>query len=160
MGRRGPKPKPKHILKIRGSWRAKKGGPEPELPPELAAQPIACPAHLAGEAKAEWERVAPLLAAVKLLTPLDRAAFAGYCQAWARWVEAEKIIARSGDVLKGDKGLYQNPYLAVANRALEHIAKFLAEFGLSPASRARVSADTSTGKGKDAGKGRFFNRSA
>jgi len=156
LGRRGPKPTPKPILKLRGAWREKAGPPEPELPPALPE----VPPHLTAEAKLEWERIVPQLAAAGLLTRVDRAALAGYCMTWARWVKAEKILAESGEVLKGEKGLYQNPYLAVANRALDQMARFLAEFGMSPASRARVSSAKEPERGKDAGKARFFNRSA
>jgi len=36
----------------------------------------------------------------------------------------------------------QNPYLAIANKALSNVGKFLVEFGMSPSSRTRISATT------------------
>ena len=48
----------------------------------------------------------PELEAAGLLARADRAALAAYCQAWARWVEAEQKIQSSGPVLKGQHGLY------------------------------------------------------
>ncbi|MBO7963942.1 phage terminase small subunit P27 family, partial [Pseudomonas aeruginosa] len=95
---------------------------------------------LQGEARKEWKRVVPELDAAGLLVRVDRAALASYCQAWGRWVDAEEKLAVSGPVLKGDHGLYQNPYLHVANKAMEQLYKFLIEFGLSPAARSRVQA--------------------
>ena len=51
-----------------------------------------CPAHLSPIAKAEWKRLVRQLQAVGLLTALDRAVLAGYCQAYGRWVEAERKL--------------------------------------------------------------------
>ena len=68
---RGRKPKPR-----RGSMLAKDALPR-------------CPPHLSAVARKEWRRLATPLYAAGILTLADRAAFAAYCQAWARWVEAE-----------------------------------------------------------------------
>lgn len=74
-----------------------------------------------------------------LYTDVDRAALAMYCQAWGRWVEAERELAKGEMILTSDKGnLYQNPWLHVANRAWEQMRKILAEFGLTPSSRSRL----------------------
>jgi P27 family predicted phage terminase small subunit len=35
-------------------------------------------------------------------------------------------------------GIYQNPYLHVANKAWDQVNKLLAQFGLTPAERTRV----------------------
>jgi len=48
---------------------------------------------------------------LNLLTIVDRATLAAYCQAWSRWVEAEANIQRFGAVIKTPKGLpLVNPY--------------------------------------------------
>lgn len=39
--------------------------------------------------------------------------------------------------------MYQNPWLAVANRAWEQLRKVEAEFGMTPSSRSRVTAVSS-----------------
>jgi len=57
-----------------------------------------------------------------LISDLDRAAFAAYCQAWGRWVEAEEALKTYGLMLKSPSGFpVQSPYLAVADRALEQM---------------------------------------
>ncbi len=53
------------------------------------------PEHLSAEARAEWQRLAPVLVRLKLLSSLDRAAFSAYCQAWGRHVEAEGELAKA-----------------------------------------------------------------
>jgi P27 family predicted phage terminase small subunit len=132
MGRRGPKPTPIKILEMRGSWRAK-GKDEPQYPVSV---PI-CPAHLNEEARKEWKRLTQLLKDQGLIALVDRACLAGLCVAWARWIKAEEKVEQLGEVLKSKKTgvLYPNPYLAIANKALEQINRFSALFGLNPSSR-------------------------
>ena len=50
-----------------------------------------CPAHLCLSARAAWKRLARLLHDIGLLSGLDRSALAACCQAYGRWVEAEKF---------------------------------------------------------------------
>jgi phage terminase small subunit len=51
-----------------------------------------CPAHLMPAAKNEWKRLAHYLHDLGVISELDRAALAAYCQAYGRWVEAEKKL--------------------------------------------------------------------
>lgn len=76
---------------------------------------------------------------MRVVTVADRAALAAYCQAWGRWVEAEQQLAQHGTIVKSPNGFpIQNPYLAVANKALQQMHKLLVEFGLTPSARSRV----------------------
>lgn len=104
-----------------------------------------CPAHLTGAARAEWNRIIVLLEKYKLITDIDTAALALYCVSYGRWQEAEMKIhemkTKGGDglMVKAPSGYpIQNPYLAIANRAMEDCYKYLQQFGLSPAARTRV----------------------
>jgi P27 family predicted phage terminase small subunit len=153
VGLRGPKPTPKKILKLRGSWRSKLNSAEPDPPP---AAPD-CPAHLDEESRREWARVVPLLQTLELLTDIDRAALAAYCQCWSRWVKAEQEIAKFGAILvnKTNQTIYPSPWLAVSNKMLQEMRRYLAEFGMTPSSRSRVSTTKEPSKAKD-GKSRFF----
>jgi len=110
--------------------------------PKFSGLPT-CPPHLDKVAKAEWKRISKELAAVGLLTAVDRAALAAYCQCWSRWVAAEEKIRETGLVVRSAKSGYpiQNPFVAIANTALDLMRKFLTEFGLTPASRSRLSVD-------------------
>lgn len=111
-----------------------------------------CPSHLDKGARAEWKRISKELAGVGLLAAVDRAALAAYCQCWSRWCDAEEKIREVGTVVKSPKSGYpiQNPYVSIANTALDQMRKFLIEFGLTPASRSRISLDLSTGTRDDA----------
>src|SRR5262245_27314232 len=97
------------------------------------------PEHLSEAAKAEWTRMSAELSKLGLLTIVDRSAFGAYCMAGGRWVEAEGALRKTGPVVKAPSGYPMlSPYLAVANRALEHMRMFLIEFGMTPASRAKL----------------------
>ena len=87
---RGRKPKPTALKLLEGNpgRRPIRGG-EPQPPRN---QPT-CPAHLSPTAKAEWKRLAQSLNKMGLLTQVDRAVFSAYCQAYGRWVEAERKLA-------------------------------------------------------------------
>jgi len=116
-----------------------------------------CPAHLSGAARYEWRRIVPELEALGLLTQVDRAALAGYCQAYGRWVIAERKLSelssmspdRMAFLYKTTNGnLIINPLLSVANKAMEQMHKFLIEFGMTPSSRCRIS--VAAGESEDA----------
>jgi P27 family predicted phage terminase small subunit len=76
----------------------------------------------------------------------DRSALAAYCQAYGRWVEAERKLAETPMLIKLPSGyIQQSPWLAIANKQLEIMHKFMAELGLSPVSRSRVVAKKHVG---------------
>jgi P27 family predicted phage terminase small subunit len=108
--------------------------------PRSAADVPEPPEHLDTEALAEWSRIVPALAERGILAILDRAALASWCACWSRHVEAEaQLKATGGAVLTSSEGgAYQNPWLAISNKALMVGAKYLAEFGLTPTSRLRL----------------------
>jgi P27 family predicted phage terminase small subunit len=138
VSRRGAKPKPTRLKALEGTLRSDRRNPnEPDTRPAIPR----CPGHLGPEAKREWRRLAPQLARLGLLSKIDREALALFCQAWARWVEAEEALKRYGVMVKSPNGFpMQSPYLAIANKAMEQMRALLAEFGMSPSSRTRVHA--------------------
>ncbi len=140
MARRGPAPKPTRLKVLAGNpgkraLNRHEPQPTPGVPP--------CPVQLSEEAKREWKRISKELDRLGLLTVLDRAALSAYCQAWGRWIEAEERLRQHGVIVKSPNGFpVQSPYLAVANKAMAQMGKLLVEFGLSPASRARIQSPT------------------
>ena len=144
LGRRGPAPMPSVIRKVRGNAGKRPiNDREPEFSPADAAA-LEAPAFLTAEARAEWDRVAPELSNNGLLAGVDRMALAGYCQSYARWVEAENEITAKGSTmtLYDDDGaakyVQQSPYVGIARAALDHMRRFAAEFGMTPSARSRV----------------------
>lgn len=85
----GRKPLPTHLKMVRGTLQKCRMNPdEPTPAPEIPD----APPHLSPEAREEWERLALELYELGILSTIDRAALAAYCQAYGRWVEAEEQL--------------------------------------------------------------------
>ena len=135
---RGRKPTPTALKLLKGN--PGRRPPNPSEPKPAADRPR-CPQHLDTEARKEWRRIVPELEQLGLLTILDRAALALYCQAWSRWVRASREIDENGEILESKNGKpVQSPWISLRNRAGQDMHKFLAEFGMTPSSRTRVTA--------------------
>jgi len=135
----GRRPKPTHLKLLQGNPGKRPINPN-EPKPKVEIPPV--PEHLTELAKAEWNRIVEVLARLGLLTTLDRSGLAAYCTVYARWVEAEEALKKSGPVVKAPSDYPMiSPYLVVANRALEQMRAYMIEFGLTPASRSRISVD-------------------
>ena len=79
-----------------------------------------CSSWLEQEAKNEWRRMSKTLEAMGLLTQVDKAAFAGYCQAYARWKEAEEFLSKHGTIFKTPSGYIQQvPQVSIAQTYLK-----------------------------------------
>jgi P27 family predicted phage terminase small subunit len=133
---RGRKPRPTHLKVLDGN-----PGRRPLNPgePKPQVKVPTCPAHLSPSAKAEWKRLARILYTLRIFTELDRAALAAYCQAYGRWVEAEKKLKETPALLKMPSGyVQQNPWLTISNKQLELMHRYISDLGLSPAARTRV----------------------
>jgi P27 family predicted phage terminase small subunit len=77
----------------------------------------------------------------------DLTAFAGYCQAFARWKEAEEFITQHGSIFKTPSGYVQQvPQVSIAQQNLKIMQSFCTEFGLTPATRARIIAGGAGGE--------------
>jgi P27 family predicted phage terminase small subunit len=139
---RGRKPSPAHLKLIAGT-RRKGRGAGTVIPPALPEPPD----FLHTYAKVEWGRVAPLLYRQGLLTKLDGAVLAAYCDSYARWQEAEGLLAdmRREDpiyrgllIVAGNGTRIQNPVVGICNRAAQDVVKYSAELGMTPSSRSRI----------------------
>jgi P27 family predicted phage terminase small subunit len=86
------------------------------------------------------------LTALGILSGLDRAALAAYCQAYGRWAQAERALAKmsnqaDGLIIKTVSGnMIQNPLVGVANKAMSDMMRYASEFGMTPSARSRISA--------------------
>jgi len=133
----GRKPKPTHLKLPEGEKNKDRINRNEPKPTPIAPK---CPKHLGKEAKKQWKLLAPELERIGLLTKIDGATFAAACQAYDRWVQAEKWIQKTGFFNKTPNGSVQiSPALSIANRAMDQLRKFCSELGMTPTSRARIS---------------------
>ncbi|MEP6872659.1 MAG: phage terminase small subunit P27 family [Anaerolineaceae bacterium] len=100
-----------------------------------------CPQWLDAAAKAEWRRLAPELERRGYLTPLDRAAFAGYCLAYSDWRRCLVSIERFGAVYISASGrVMERPEMQLSKEYGRAMRSFATDLGLTPSSRARMPA--------------------
>jgi len=160
MGSRGPQPLPANVHILRGNpSKLPMSDLLNEFNPEIETPNF--PKHLWPEARKEWRRVSTELERYGLISKLDRAALSLYCQAWARLVWAETMMARAmdqaeqqraaaearGETWHGGDGimvpspngaLVYSHHWVVQRRAAQEVHWYLQSFGLSPSSRGRV----------------------
>lgn len=142
MATRGRKPTPTAIKELEGNP-GKRPLNKNEPKPMKKAPP--CPKWLEPEAKKEWRRLAKKMEQLGVLTEVDMAAFAGYCQAYARWKEAEEFITQHGSILRTKSGYVQPvPQVSIAQTYLKIMNRFAEQFGLTPAARSRIIAEDNT----------------
>lgn len=148
MAERGRKPKPAAVKVLEGNP-GKRAFNTGEPKPEKKAP--RCPSWLEDEAKREWKRMAKQMEQLGILTEIDMAAFAGYCQAYARWKEAEEYLSEHGQVVKTPSGYCQQvPQVSIAQTYLKIMNRFCEQFGLTPSSRGRIAVSDSADKESDA----------
>jgi P27 family predicted phage terminase small subunit len=149
MGRRGRPPTPTHLRVLRGVP-DKRPINRPEPMPIVPIQIPPAPPFLVGHALEEWDRIAVELHRLNLLTIVDIHVLAAYCQAFHIWrtatetytTMAERDPVTSGLMIKAGKNAtpMQNPVYLTARQAANDMVRYAAEFGLSPAARARIAA--------------------
>lgn len=154
MGTRGPLKTPPQLQVVRGNPRQRGTGAlaaaldgQLQVPAGIPELPMflrygGSGPKLAMLAREEWDRIAPHLEKLSLLSPIDRAALTNYCFYWALDCYATEKLIELGDaalVEETPSGFKQmGVWVQIKNRASTMLKQFLAEFGLSPASRARV----------------------
>ena len=107
--------------------------------PTPSSKPVTCPSWLCPEAKREWQRLAPELIRLGVLTHLDRDSLAVYCDAVVRYREAAAVIQERGVMVVGAQGqTVKNPALQVARDQAMVIKAFGRELGLTPSSRSGI----------------------
>jgi P27 family predicted phage terminase small subunit len=117
-------------------------------------EPPTCPDFLTGAAKIEWKRIVDDLLVMGVLSRIDRAMLAVYCQAWADWKMArEKLAAKAHGAAYEDmtpSGYKQmSVWLQIANRAEERMRVAGASFGLNPSARSSMNVQAPQGKQLD-----------
>ena len=153
-GSRGPLPKPIALRVLEGNPGKR------SLDLSAGVNPMhqipSAPKHLGIEARKEWKRITPELLELGLLTGLDRAALALYCQAVGRLSELETsfggMVARLVDtgtdyadaVYQASHSVTPSGYaqqsviVQLIKSHREQVNRYLMHFGLSPAARGRV----------------------
>jgi P27 family predicted phage terminase small subunit len=142
-----PNPKKPYALSLLHGNPGKR--PLNKAEPKFGGKPV-CPDWLHPIAKREWRRLEREFAHTGLLTAVDMASLASYCQSYARWRLAEQIVQREGQIIEeptitrqgnltGRVKIKRHPATLCAKDALAAMLAAGRLFGLDPSNRSRLS---------------------
>lgn len=145
---RGPKPKP---AAVRAQTKPVRSERKPKVdatavPISASALPgLAPPDWLkAGKGLEVWQAMAPTLSQAKLLSAADIGTFGRYCRNFARWLELDETVDKTGATYlsKSNHGelLRAHPAAMLMFRIDALLLAVEDRFGLNPAERQRIMA--------------------
>jgi len=150
----GRKPKPTNIIRLEGNPGKR---PLNDREPQPKTEIPDCPEFLNEVAKAEWNRMAPHLKTLRLITQIDMAALAGYCHYYAIWKDASEKLADDYISISDKGNEFQNPLVGTMNTAFANMLKCMVEFGMTPSSRSRLKVEPNDKKQKSQMEGLLNN---
>ena len=147
-GQQGRKPLPTQVKVLRGTARPDRANKGEPLPPPGIALP---PGWLKKRELKIWGELAPLLERMGVLTTADPHALAILCDAYAEYIAARNKVRRLGSTYQtetatGSIAHHARPEVAMAADAWRRVKMMLAEFGLTPSGRSRISVPKSSGE--------------
>ena len=132
------RPKPTALKVVTGNP-GKRRLPAAEPRPALGLP--APPDHLGAVARKLWRDLGPMLERLGIVGETDVIAFEGLCEAFADFRAASEIVDRDGRVYLAGVLVKANPACAMKAEADRRLRSYMTEFGLTPASRATITAN-------------------
>lgn len=122
---------------LSGTGRADRAsGPSPAFKP---GKPTRAPVFLDEDARALWHKLADMLAAGGVMTTGDAVALGLLADALLEYREAKDVMAQHGAIAYGNSGApYAHPAAVQVRQLRADIRNLLKDFGLTPASRDKV----------------------
>ncbi|MGF7161274.1 P27 family predicted phage terminase small subunit [Rhodoligotrophos appendicifer] len=141
--RRGPKPEPASVKLAKGNSGRRPIGAEAEVKDDAAAKAaVSPPAWLKKDGLVVWNRIAPRIMKLKLLSVADSETFARYCRNFARWLRMQETLDREGETYESEsahgKLKRAHPAFLIGDRLERQLLAAEANFGLNPAERQRI----------------------
>jgi P27 family predicted phage terminase small subunit len=134
--RPGPPPRPTQLRLIEGNPSKRPiNANEPKAPVKVPP----CPRQLSPGAKKVFRKLGKHFATLGIVAEIDEAALAILAESYASWLALIEQSRELGTIIKVNGAPVANPLLTRADREAEKVRKMLAEFGGTPAGRARLS---------------------
>lgn len=141
--------KPTQLKVLQGTARSDRMNPKEPKPRPIAPEP---PRGMGKYAKEMWRRQAPILERLGLLTEVDGEMFCVLCEAWERYCRSLRQLRQVHKAVKNQEITEAMELIRKAEISVEKAEQSFRllsnEFGLSPASRSRLSVEV-----KDDGEG-------
>ena len=140
---KGRIPEPTKLKLLKGVRSSRINQKEPK--PKIASSniPQGWSNRMSDGAKRFWKRHAPILKEQGLLTELDLSSFRILCELYSSYIQIMNIINKKG-LVGEDAGGYirERPEVKIKAELEKRYLSYMQQFGLSPASRTKVSVDT------------------
>ena len=109
----------------------------------LGTDKIKPPMWLCKKGKKEFKRLAEQLLQVELMTNADVDLLATYCNAYVEYIECDRVVQEEGIMVEytnkaAETNKVPHPLLVKKKAAFDIMYKIAADFGFSPASRAKI----------------------
>jgi P27 family predicted phage terminase small subunit len=116
--------------------------------PKPSADGVKAPSWVKGKARTQWKKIAPMLQDMGVLTVADETALGLLCDALAEYIEAQEMLRKLGRSYAviteaGSEMWRPRPEVSMAQDAWRRVNNMLGQFGMTPSSRAKLSAITS-----------------
>ena len=159
---------PTATAKARGNPSKKTFSDNEAKPESVPLDELAPPAALSAKAKKVWVDIVHHLHNCGLFTVADQNTLIAYCEAFAEWQHAQKMVWKYGPVVgrtnEGKMVKFEgktaldiesfprvNPWVKFCNDAFNKMIKLIPKLGLSPADRAGLDVTPPTAKKSDSG---------
>ena len=97
------------------------------------------PADLPLDGQEFWVEVVPALCEIGMLDRIDRPLLCMLATAWARFVQAGRVVAQDGHFTRGSVGqLKEHPAIKIERESAVEFERLAQSFGLSPLGRVRL----------------------
>ena len=137
----GRKPAPAVVKEAKGNPGRRRVGADPVVSSSQTGG-VAPPVWLKGDGLKVWARLAPNVARLKLLTPVDAESFARYCRNLSRWLKMQDVLDKEGETYESEsahgKLKRAHPAFLIGDRLARLLESQEAVFGLNPAERQRI----------------------
>jgi P27 family predicted phage terminase small subunit len=138
---RGRKPKPTALKLVTGNPGKRKLNAKEPKPARVIPSP---PDHLSDAARVAWGSLATRLDRLGLLTELDAFALEQLCENYVEILDLRAAIAKHGRTqsveTQYDTVVRARPEVGMLSNAERRFRAMMAEFGLTPSARSRVTA--------------------
>jgi P27 family predicted phage terminase small subunit len=136
--RRGHPRKPDALKKLHGTARKDRTVESTAPATGMPTRPMG----LSQQAVRVWKSLGPKLHGLGLLSEIDQSTFAVYCQAYADWLEATRLLNKLGIAnwySETESGYRQViPEVAVRDKVYQVMQRLETRFGLDPSSRSGI----------------------
>jgi P27 family predicted phage terminase small subunit len=145
--KRGPKPRPAKLKLLEGNP-GRRRVPRNEISPPVGMP--SPPSHLNAYALEEWDRVVVALYNLGIMSEIDGALLAAYCDSYATWRAATEQLNQTAKdsgrlqalLMQTTGGNYiQHVLIGIARSAKADAIRYGAELGMGQSVRARIALD-------------------